>query len=145
MLVDIDQWSPYDIAVFMEKLDGGTVPLRLQKGVYQMAGFGLDNWLVGQIKETYPDFGANDDAFSCYGVADSPGQILVAGGRLLLAEDRKFVIGVTYISADEQPESGGWRWHKWGPYIGTGVPTTEYIHDEQYLRQVYVYHVYEVK
>lgn len=145
MLVDVPKWSPYDIAVFLEKMDGGTVPLRLQKGMYQMKSFGLDNWMVDQVKEPYPSFGNNEDAFCCIGVADSPGQIIAAGGRLLLAECTKYVIGLTYVSADEQPESGGWRWHKWGPYIGTGKPTTEYLHDEPELRHVYVYHVFEMK
>jgi hypothetical protein len=40
---------------------------------------------------------------------------------------------------------GGWRWHKWGPYIGTQEPKCEYIHDEPEIEEVFTYHVYELK
>ena len=33
----------------------------------------------------------------------------------------------------------GWRWHKWGPYIGTQDPQCEYLADEPEIKEVFVY------
>lgn len=79
-----------------------------------------------------------------YGVVDTPEQI-IANVPELLDPDRLFIALATPISADTQPESGGWRWHKWGPYLGVGNPTCEYIHDEPVLRDVHVFSIYELE
>jgi hypothetical protein len=42
-----------------------------------------------------------------------------------------------------QPKEDGWRWRKWGQYIGALEPTCEYIADEPHIDKVYVYHIYE--
>jgi hypothetical protein len=54
-----------------------------------------------------------------------------------------------FTHVPKEPENagrgGGWRWHKWGPYIGKGEPTTEYLDDEDgFADGVYVYHFYVV-
>jgi len=49
------------------------------------------------------------------------------------------------IRKDLEPTDGGWRWHKWGEYIGTQNPQMEYIHDEPEIEKVYVYHIYELE
>lgn len=80
--------------------------------------------------------------FSEYGVCDSYQQILDQAD--IEESGRLFVISITPIIKEDQPEQGGWRWHKWGPYIGTHEPQCEYLHDEPEIEKVYVYHIYEL-
>lgn len=44
--------------------------------------------------------------------------------------DASVVITATPILKSCEPADGGWRWHKWGKYIGLRNPKNEYIHDE---------------
>lgn len=45
----------------------------------------------------------------------------------------------------DQPSEGGWRWHKWGPYVGDKHPEHEYLHDEgPEITQATCFHVYRV-
>ena len=53
----------------------------------------------------------------------------------------KFVIFLSCIRKEDQPKNDGWRWHKWGPYIGTKNPQYEYLRDEPDIEEVYVFHV----
>jgi hypothetical protein len=81
-----------------------------------------------------------------YGVCDSPEQLLAHPlGKWVQASDRKFCIALAHISKADQSPEGGWRWHKWGEYIGEGTPTTEYLYDEEQFEDgVWVYHIYEL-
>jgi hypothetical protein len=107
----------------------------LQKGIYEVFHFGSSSFPRGY--EHYPEFSIN-----CYGVCDTVEQLLEACPELLSSE-RQFTVTLTPIVKSEQPSDGGWRWHKWGPYIGTQNPQCEYIYDEVNIEQVYVYHIYE--
>lgn len=81
--------------------------------------------------------------FNCYGVCDSPDQFLKMVGELLKADARTFTVAFTYVP--KSAEKHGWRWHKWGPYIGTGKPTMEYLNDEEgFADGVWTYHVYQI-
>ena len=37
-----------------------------------------------------------------------------------------------------------WRWHKWGPYIGTKEPKCEYLYDEPEIDKVVIFELYEI-
>ena len=67
--------------------------------------------------------------------------------ELLAKSDRQYVITLTPMCQEEQPEEGGWRWHKWGAYIGKHNVQCEYLYDEDLsdISQtfVYVFHIYE--
>ena len=78
-----------------------------------------------------------------YGVADSWEQIVERWPELL-TDERRFVIGMTEVRRVDQSSEGGWRWHKWGEYIGTREPTTEYLADETCIESVWTFHIYEV-
>lgn len=80
-----------------------------------------------------------------YGVADNYEQILNRHKYIADHPNKKFVILMTPIRQDEEPEVGGWRWHKWGEYIGTQHPVAEYIHDEPEIDMVYVFAIYRVE
>jgi hypothetical protein len=55
----------------------------------------------------------------------------------------KFVISFTRVLKSNQPSAGGWRWHKWGPYMGTQNSQREYLHDEPSISEIFCYHIME--
>lgn len=80
---------------------------------------------------------------SPYGVCDSWEQILeMAPG--LESDPRPFVVFVSEIRHEGQTSPGGWRWHKWGPYIGNHRPQHEYLADEVGIDRVFVYHIIQL-
>lgn len=78
-----------------------------------------------------------------YGVCDNYHQILVKY-PVIESDPRPFLIYMMLIRREDQPERGGWRWHKWGKYIGTYEPKYEYLYDED-VDQVYVYRIVQLK
>lgn len=80
-----------------------------------------------------------EPSLNSYGVVDSPEQLLEMYD--FHADPRKFFICLTPMFKGEQPSDGGWRWHKWGPYIGIHTPTCEYLYDEPEIDVVWVYHI----
>lgn len=109
---------------------------KIQTGLYEIGHFGgslfLRDW------EQWPDLGE----INCYGVCDTPQQV-VDKFPVLKDSDRGFVVTVTKVEKSKQSDWGGWRWHKWGPYIGNQTPTMEYLYDEPEIEEVWVYHIYE--
>lgn len=89
----------------------------------------------------YPEF--NDVGLNCYGVCDSPQQFIAKYDKLLRDDPRTFCVAFSHVAKDPtNKEGGGWRWHKWGPYIGGGEPQCEYLDDEDGFDDgVYVYHI----
>lgn len=43
-----------------------------------------------------------------------------------------FVLTIGRVNQDKNSEGGGWRWHKWGEYIGKYNPQCEYLDDEDF-------------
>lgn len=84
-----------------------------------------------------------DSWTSDYGVCDDYTQILDKC-PVVLEDPRPFMIFMTPIRRADQPPQGGWRWHKWGPYIGTYEPQYEHLYDED-IEMVYVYHIVQLK
>lgn len=80
-----------------------------------------------------------------YGVCDYPMQFIGKFGIKLVTDRRRFCVAFTHI--EKRPgEQGGWRWHKWGEYIGTGTPRHEYLDDEEEFENgVWVFSCYELK
>lgn len=74
-------------------------------------------------------------------VADSPKQFMDRFGSVLDALPQNLAVFCTIIQKAEEPESGGWRWHKWGEYVGDFTPTTEYLYDEPIIQQVTIIHI----
>lgn len=107
----------------------------LQPGVYEIGHFGGSHMLP--MYEQYPDVSVGP-----YGVCDNSKQLLEACPELA-ETGREFVVTLTRIVKADQPATGGWRWHKWGSYIGTQTPTCEYIYDEPEIEQVFCFHIYE--
>lgn len=79
-----------------------------------------------------------------YGVADSIEQIK-EHYKDLIENDKKYCITVSSVKKKDQPKSGGWRWYKWGEYIGTKTSNSEYLYDETDIDEVIIYHIYVVQ
>lgn len=82
-----------------------------------------------------------------YGVIDTPKQFQEKFGKLLEDDARQFAVFFTHIAQDSENKGygGGWRWHKWGEYLGDGKPQCEYLDDEDdFVDGVYVFHIYIV-
>jgi len=108
----------------------------LEPGVYQVCHFGSSDYLPGY--NHYAEL-----SIEPYGVCDNTQQIFDKCPEIKESSDRQFVITVTLIEKKTQPPEGGWRWHKWGPYIGDHTPEYEYLYEEDDIDKVYVYHIYE--
>jgi hypothetical protein len=79
-----------------------------------------------------------------YGVCDRWEQIVERWPELVDSE-RRLVISMTEMRREHQSPEGGWRWHKWGEYIGTQEPTHEYLYDEKHIDSVFTFHIMEVR
>lgn len=84
-----------------------------------------------------------DNYIGSYGVADNIPQIMER--YINVIANNKIVISIASIRKDNQPESGGWRWHKWGEYIGVQNPQCEYLYDEPDIDEVLIFQVYVIK
>lgn len=128
------------ISQMIGRLNGNNEAVQeLRIGVYKRPDFGSYPFMPG-----YSDsFDCEGLSISCYGVCDNIQQIIDQCPELEADKDRQFMVAVTPIIKAEQPSSGGWRWHKWGPYIGEGDPQCEYIFNEPVIGDVLVYHIYE--
>lgn len=71
---------------------------------------------------------------SQYGVADTIEQIKDYYKDEIDDTIRKYFIACTPVFQDleNKGQGGGWRWHKWGRYIGTLDPQCEYLDDEEF-------------
>ena len=79
-----------------------------------------------------------------FGVCDDVENFLEVYNEELENSDRKFFAILTPVLKSDQPRDGGWRWHKWGRYIGKFEPECEYLCDEKDIEIVYLFHIYEV-
>lgn len=109
----------------------------IRQGVYEIGCFGWSNFLEG-----YKDWPNLTLTVGASGVCDSVEQLLAACPELE-SSDREFVVTVVRIRKDKEPPRSGWRWCKWGEYIGTQEPQCEHLYDEPHIEEVLCYHIYE--
>lgn len=163
MLVDIN-WIDFDAAFANAKKNDPTIniydlryliPQKIRKGIYGCS-LNADKLINDKIENSYPDFFEEFHLLNnwkhideieigrrleSYGVVDGVDNLLSLYD--FDADPRTLVILMTPIFKEHQPSSGGWRWHKWGPYYGAHEPKYEYLYDED-IEVVYVYHVYQI-
>jgi len=114
---------------------------KITDGIYEIGSFGGSMFLPDF--DHYPDL--DHDEYGEYGVCDNYLQILDIFPILKSSKERKFLITLTPVRKKNQSSDGGWRWHKWGAYIGTKNPQCEYLYDEPDIDLIYCYHIYEKK
>lgn len=165
MLVDLpnDFEYPHESlgALLAAMISEGEIPetTRLAKGVYE-AHLNWNHEIEHLVKNEYPfdeHPGSNisDEEFRKwieeyhtrprdYGVCDSWEQILEKWPQIE-TDPRHFLIHLTPMRREEQSSRGGWRWHKWGEYIGIHEPKHEYLYDEKDIDVVYVFSILQLK
>lgn len=138
MLVDDPKALETDGALaIIAAIRGLPLHRRERQGVYEIGHFGGSHFL--RDYEHYPQVSKGP-----YGVADDVDQIVAANPELSDPQ-RQFVVTFTRVRKATEAAEGGWRWHKWGEYIGTKTPTREYLHDEPEIDEVLVFSIYEKK
>jgi hypothetical protein len=155
MLIDNDNVLQVDeiTRMLMEVISNGNSNQRkIQTGIYQINHFNADHfldssdWINNPVLGNITHYGKNNEHsfgdFNCYGVCDSFEQVLEKCPEIV-ESNRQFIITLTPIVKSQQPSEGGWRWHKWGEYIGTFESQCEYIYDEVGIEKVFVFHIYE--
>ena len=119
-------------------------------GVYYCDQF---DWIV---KDFVNEKLIDDSAFNidhrfdvqCYGVCDNASQVIEYYRNI--EKERGIDLGDCIICLRPivkkwEPPRDGWRWHKWGPYIGVKHPTCEYIYDEgNDIQMVWCFHIHGV-
>ncbi len=133
MLVDVKISGVHPIIAMVT----GCAPRWLKRGVYVNCGFNFYNAIRDESFEHFFD----DDTVPAFGVADSIEQFMDKFRATLEASPNEYAVGFTEVRRVDQPLEGGWRWHKWGPYIGTKTPTCEYLHDEPEIESVMTFSV----
>jgi hypothetical protein len=151
MLVDLVNPVLDPISALIAAARGSDVGvIHLRQGCYEIGAFDMDHVVEGATgrRPTFEECYADDlPVEASFGVCDSPEQFFADVLPALKADARAFVIGFTHITKDvaNAGNGGGWRWHKWGPYIGHGTPTCEYLDDEaEFDAGVYVYQIIDV-
>lgn len=109
-------------------------------GVYRHDGyiFNFDGFIKERCMENIIDEWVE------YGVCDDYTQILEKYDNLLNNPNKHYVIGLSVVERKNQSLDCGWRWHKWGEYIGTQNPQHEYLYDDIHIDKVYCFHIYEI-
>lgn len=151
MLVDsiaLDTSELHDpIARVIAQVNGNKfIVTRVRQGVYQIPTFNGERFITGPYKvDHYPVFepGPDREYRGAYGVCDNANQILATYPELVDSE-RRFTVTLCEVRREAQSETGGWRWHKWGRYIGTFDAQCEYLYDEVGIERVFCYHIYEL-
>lgn len=119
------------------------LPEGLLKDEYPFDPMGLD---IGTWNEWHEQQTKAEQPTCAYGVCDTPEQLVEKYPGLVRAPGHH-IVAFTHVAKnpDNANLGGGWRWHKWGPYIGEGEPTMEYLDDEPGFDDgVFVYHIYEL-
>lgn len=129
-------------AISQERSTGRVFPTKIEDGVFQINHFSGD--LLLRHRPQYDDeFFETPDGISSYGVCDSWEQLKPLLPKTIQSKDC-FVIFLTCIKKSEEPSDGGWRWHKWGKYVGVQEPAQEYLYDEAHIEEVYIFHIYKL-
>ena len=63
----------------------------------------------------------------------------------IIDESSPKVILLTPMFKESQPSDGGWRWHKWGSYIGVQKHEYEYLYDEKEVEMIYCFEIIPMK
>lgn len=74
-----------------------------------------------------------------YGVCDSVEQFDALYGDTLRAHEHSFIVTFVEVLREDQPSWGGWRYHKWGEYVGTQEPQSEYLYHDKHIDRVFTF------
>lgn len=88
-------------------------------------------------------------ALETYLTKDSTHSFFIRGKRLykFLADnpDAVYLIRFYPVFNHHDGKTGGWRWHKWGSYLGKHTPKCQYLNEEKNIDYVLLWHLYPLK
>ena len=94
------------------------------------------NWMGHQIDDVW---------YSPYGLCDNYHQVLEHyKDSKFISSNEKWCLLLSPIFRKDQAEHGGFRYHKWGEYIGNQNPTHVYLYDDKHIDMVISYHFYKM-
>ena len=126
------------------KLRHSRLVKEIEMGIFIIGSFNFDNLISNRI-EKYYEFEDEGRYLGAYGVCDNIEQVKEKYSKWINDPDLKFFISFAEVKKSDQPSEGGWRWHKWGNYIGIKEPQGEYLYDEDDdIQKVYCYHIYQL-
>ena len=131
MLVDVTLRTTSPVLAVIAMVNSReTESQRIDAGLYLSGHWNFNDAIVEQT-EQYPSL---PDDYWCYGVCDSPQQLLEAMPFLRTSPNR-YVVSFVELNKANEPPRYGWRWHKWGDYIGNQSPQCEYLFDEPVIER----------
>ncbi len=134
--------TDHTLTEIFEAIGQGGKIQETETGIYVCPHFNFHNEISNK-KEEYFTFG--DYEMGAYGVCDTIEQVKEQYSKWLNDPEKDFCISFTKVEKSEQSSWGGWRWHKWGEYIGVKTPQCEYLYDEgEDIQEVYCYHIFQL-
>jgi hypothetical protein len=79
-----------------------------------------------------------------YGVCDSVAQFMNDYYYTIDAVEGNWIVSLEEVYRADQPKYDGWRWAKWGPYLGEEQRTSDYLVNEQFIDKVCVFNLYHL-
>lgn len=118
--------------------------IKQETGIFLSKSFSFGSSIKNK-KNDYFNFSNNIEYLSFYGVCDTIEQVKKKYKHWLNDAVLKFCVSFTKVTKSKQPSIGGWRWHKFGEYIGDKNSEFEYLYDENDdIQEVYCYHIYQL-
>ena len=142
-LVDLEQLPVDDIiSMIVAGAEGGwRPPEHKETGIYEITHFNSGHQMKDKEINAFKNLTGCKQELK-HGVVDNIEQVVKA----LEGVNEFVVVFVTKVTKSSQSETGGWRWYRWGPYIGTKNPQFEYLIDEgPDIEEIFVFHIHEVK
>lgn len=120
--------------------DTNTMFEKYSTGIYRHDGFkfNFDHFIERNCIDTIVDKWVH------YGVCDNWEQVVEYHKELFSNPDKNYVVGLSTVIRANEPSEGGFRPHRWGPYIGTQKLEHEYFYDDTDVDKIYTYHIYEI-
>lgn len=121
--------------------------------IYKLGNGIYTTHLIEDVIKEY--FGTNVIIYNCdcdydepvkYGTADDIDQILENADikKWFIDSENKYILGIRIFHKEDQEPIGGFRKHKWGPYIGTKSKGYEYLYNEPDMEYIICYHFYKI-
>lgn len=109
----------------------------------------IETGIYGKISGGYSGFSnwnVHYENYECfdYGVADNIEQVKKKYKKLIAQKRNRYVIGFEVLRKKDDKKDG-WRWHKWGCYIGKQKPQCEYLFDEPIIEKIIFYDIYKFR
>lgn len=123
---------------------GGGTPEQVEPGLFKCGHWNFDAYLSPEWTRDWDFEGEESRGMPPeYGVCDSIGQFKRKYFDKLSSDPKhEYVVSFVHIQKALEPQQNGWRWCKWGEYVGEKEPKYEYLAHEPEITEVYTFHVY---